>query len=93
MAPAWVVGVEGDFAYMEGCSWKLARKLGMSERNLRQLRWSNCDAAIWQFITSKSAICCIQDSWPLGFHEVSSFAHAFRRYGGKTPEPDTAGVY
>jgi AraC-like DNA-binding protein len=33
-------------------------------------------------------------AWLLGFHEVSSFTHAFQRWTGKTPsQMRTAGAY
>jgi AraC-like DNA-binding protein len=33
-------------------------------------------------------------AWLLGFHEVSAFTHAFKRWTGKTPrEMRTAGAY
>jgi AraC-like DNA-binding protein len=33
-------------------------------------------------------------AWLLGFHEVSAFTHAFKRWTGKTPsQMRTAGAY
>ena len=62
----------------------LARKLSDEELNfteiLQQLR---CDLAIRYLDDRKLHVSKI--AWLLGFHEVSAFTHAFKRWTGKTP--------
>jgi len=82
----------------------VARSLGMSERTLaRKLSDEGLNfTEILQQLRRDLAIRYLDDrklhvskiAWLLGFHEVSAFTHAFKRWTGKTPrELRTAGAY
>jgi len=82
----------------------VARSLGMSERTLaRKLSDEGMNfTEILQQLRRDLAIRYLDDrklhvskiAWLLGFHEVSAFTHAFKRWTGKTPrELRTAGAY
>src|SRR5262245_12539312 len=82
----------------------VARSLGMSERTLaRKLSDEGLNfTEILQQLRRDLAIRYLDDrkmhvskiAWRLGFHEVSAFTHAFKRWTGKTPrEMRTAGAY
>jgi len=82
----------------------VARSLGMSERTLaRRLSDEGLNfTEILQQLRRDLAVRYLDDrklhvskiAWLLGFHEVSAFTHAFKRWTGKTPrEMRTAGVY
>src|SRR5262249_21112926 len=82
----------------------VARGLGMSERTLaRKLLDERLNfTEILQQLRRDLAIRYLDDrklhvskiAWLLGFHEVSAFTHAFKRWTGKTPrEMRTAGAY
>jgi len=81
----------------------VARSLGMSERTLaRRLSDEGLNfTEILQQLRRDLAVRYLDDrklhvskiAWLLGFHEVSAFTHAFKRWTGKTPrEIRTAGV-
>jgi AraC-like DNA-binding protein len=73
----------------------VARSLGMSERTLaRKLSDEGLNfTEIFQQLRRDLAVRYLEDrklhvskiAWLLGFHEVSAFTHAFRRWTGKTP--------
>ena len=73
----------------------VARRLGMSERTLaRKLSDQGLNfTEILQQLRHDLAIRYLDDrklhvskiAWLLGFHEVSAFTHAFKRWTGKTP--------
>jgi AraC-like DNA-binding protein len=82
----------------------VARSLGMSERTLarklsdEELKFTE----ILQQLRRDLAVRYLDDrklhvskiAWLLGFHEVSAFTHAFKRWTGKTPrEMRTAGAF
>ena len=82
----------------------VARSLGMSERTLARklsdeglnfteiLQQMRRDLAVRYLDDRKLPVSKI--AWLLGFHEVSAFTHAFRRWTGKTPsQMRTAGAY
>jgi AraC-like DNA-binding protein len=82
----------------------VARSLGMSERTLARklsdeglnftetLQQLRRDLAVRYLDDRKLHISKI--AWLLGFHEVSAFTHAFKRWTGKTPSQlRTAGAY
>jgi len=82
----------------------VARRLGMSERTLaRKLLDEGLNfTEILQQLRRDLAIRYLDDrklhiskiAWLVGFHEVSAFTHAFKRWTGKTPrEMRTAGAY
>jgi AraC-like DNA-binding protein len=82
----------------------VARSLGMSERTLaRKLSDEGSNfTEILQQLRHDLAVRHLNDrklhvskiAWLLGFHEVSAFTHAFKRWTGKTPsEMRTAGAY
>jgi AraC-like DNA-binding protein len=82
----------------------VARVLGMSERTLaRKLSDEGLNfTEILQQLRRDLAVRYLDDrklhiskiAWLLGFHEVSAFTHAFKRWTGKTPrELRTAGAY
>jgi AraC-like DNA-binding protein len=82
----------------------VARSLGMSERTLaRKLSDERLNfTEILQQLRRDLAVRYLDDpklhvskiAWLLGFHEVSAFTHAFRRWTGKTPsQMRTAGAY
>jgi AraC-like DNA-binding protein len=82
----------------------VARSLGMSERTLaRKLSDEGLNfTEILQQLRRDLAIRYLDDrklhvskiAWLLGFHEVSAFTHAFKRWTGKTPrELRTVGAY
>ena len=82
----------------------VARSLGMSERTLaRKLSDEGLNfTEILQQLRRDLAVRYLDDrklhvskiAWLLGFHEVSAFTHAFKRWTGKTPsELRTAGAY
>jgi AraC-like DNA-binding protein len=82
----------------------VARTLGMSERTLaRKLSDEKLNfTEILQQLRRDLAVRYLDDrklhvsriAWLLGFHEVSAFTHAFRRWTGKTPrEVRIAGVF
>jgi AraC-like DNA-binding protein len=82
----------------------VARSLGMSERTLaRKLSDEDLNfTEILQQLRRDLAVRYLDDrklhvskiAWLLGFHEVSAFTHAFKRWTGKTPsEMRTAGPY
>jgi AraC-like DNA-binding protein len=82
----------------------VARSLGMSERTLaRKLSDEGLNfTEILQQLRRDLAVRYLDDpklhvskiAWLLGFHEVSAFTHAFKRWTGKTPrEMRTAGAY
>lgn len=82
----------------------VARSLGMSERTMgRKLAQEGSSfAEILQQLRSEMAVRYVEDAalpisriaWLLGFEEVSSFSHAFKRWTGKSPRRmrDTAAV-
>src|SRR5260370_24599967 len=81
----------------------VARRLGMSERTLaRNLSDEGVNfTEILQQLRRDLAVRYLDDrklhvskiAWLLGFHEVSAFTHAFRRWTGKTPsQMRTAGA-
>src|SRR5262245_14622979 len=83
---------------------EVARSLGMSERTLaRKLSDEGLNfTEILQQLRRDLAVRYLDDrklhvskvAWLLGFHEVSAFTHAFKRWTGKTPrEMRTAGAY
>ena len=82
----------------------IARSLGMSKRTLARrlsdeglnfteiLQQLRCDLAVRYLDDRKLHVSKI--AWLLGFHEVSAFTHACKRWTGKTPrEMRTAGAY
>src|SRR5215813_4364042 len=82
----------------------VARSLGMSKRTLaRRLSDERLNfSEILQQLRRDLAVRYLDDrklhvskiAWLLGFHEVSAFTHAFKRWTGKTPrEMRTAGAY
>jgi AraC-like DNA-binding protein len=82
----------------------VARGLGMSERTLaRKLSDEGLNfTEILQQLRRDLAVRYLDDrklhvskiAWLLGFHEVSAFTHAFKRWTGKTPrEMRTAGAF
>ena len=82
----------------------VARSLGMSERTLaRKLSDEGLNfTEILQQLRRDLAVRYLDDrklhvskiAWLLGFHEVSAFTHAFKRWTGKTPsQMRTAGGY
>jgi AraC-like DNA-binding protein len=82
----------------------VARSLGMSERTLaRRLSDEGLNfTEILQQLRRDLAVRYLDDrklhvskiAWLLGFHEVSAFTHAFKRWTGKTPrELRTAGAF
>jgi AraC-like DNA-binding protein len=82
----------------------VARSLGMSERTLaRKLSDEGLNFTdILQQLRRDLAVRYLDDrklhvskiAWLLGFHEVSAFTHAFKRWTGKTPsQMRTAGAY
>jgi AraC-like DNA-binding protein len=80
----------------------VARNLGMSERTLgRKLADEGLNfTQILQQVRRDLAVrydCRLQVSkiaWLLGFHDVSAFTHACKRWTGKTPsQMRTAGAY
>jgi AraC-like DNA-binding protein len=82
----------------------VARSLGMSERTLaRKLSDEGLNfTEILQQLRRHLAVRYLDDrklhvskiAWLLGFHEVSAFTHAFRRWTGKTPsQMRTAGAF
>ena len=82
----------------------VARSLGMSERTLaRKLSDEGLNfTEILQQLRRDLAVRYLDDrklhvskiAWLLGFHEVSAFTHAFKRWTGKTPsQMRTAGAY
>jgi AraC-like DNA-binding protein len=83
---------------------EVARSLGMSERTLgRKLADEGLNfTEILQQLRRDLAVRYLDDrklhvskiAWLLGFHEVSAFTHAFKRWTGKTPsQMRTAGVH
>jgi len=80
---------------MEECVEDVARSLGMSERTLaRRLSDEGLSfTEILQQLRRDLAVRYLDDrklhvskiAWLLGFHEVSAFTHAFKRWTGKTP--------
>ena len=83
---------------------EVARSLGMSERTLaRKLSDEGLNfTEILQQLRRDLAVRYLDDrklhvskiAWLLGFHEVSAFTHAFKRWTGKTPsEIRTAGAH
>jgi AraC-like DNA-binding protein len=90
---------------MEECSWEgVARSMAMSERTLaRNLSEEGLNfTEILQQLRRDLAVRYLDDqklhvskiAWLLGFHEVSAFTHAFKRWTGKTPrQMRTAGAY
>jgi len=81
----------------------VARSLGMSKRTLaRRLSDEGLNfTEILQQLRRDLAVRYLDDrrlhvskiAWLLGFHEVSAFTHAFKRWTGKTPrEIRTAGA-
>jgi len=82
----------------------VARSLGMSERTLaRKLSDEGLNfTEILQQLRRDLAVRYLDDrklhvskiAWLLGFHEVSAFTHAFKRWTGKTPsQMRTAGSH
>src|SRR5262245_57894435 len=82
----------------------VARSLGMSERTLaRKLSDEGLNfTEILQQLRRDLAVRYLKDrklhvskiAWLLGFHEVSAFTHAYKRWTGKTPrQMRTAGAY
>src|SRR6266436_1845203 len=82
----------------------VARSLGMSERTLaRKLSDEGLNfTEILQQLRRDLAVRYLDDrklhvskiAWLLGFHEVSAFTHAFKRWTGKTPrEMRVAGAF
>jgi AraC-like DNA-binding protein len=82
----------------------IARSLGVSERTLaRKLSDQGLNfTEILQQLRRDLAVRYLDDrklhvskiAWLLGFHEVSAFTHAFKRWTGKTPSQiRTAGAY
>ncbi len=82
----------------------VARSLGMSERTLaRKLSDEGLNfTEILQQLRRDLAVRYLDDrklhvskiAWLLGFHEVSAFTHAFKRWTGKTPsQMRAAGAY
>ena len=82
----------------------IARSLGMSERTLaRKLADEGLNfTEILQQLRRDLAVRYLEDrklhiskiAWLLGFHEVSAFTHAFKRWTGKTPKQmRAAGAY
>jgi AraC-like DNA-binding protein len=82
----------------------IARSLGMSERtlarklsdegglNFTQILQLRRDLAVRYLDDPKLHVSKI--AWLLGFHEVSAFTHAFKRWTGKTPSQlRTAGAH
>jgi AraC-like DNA-binding protein len=75
----------------------VARSLGMSQRTLaRKLSDEGLSfTEILQQLRRDLAVRYLEDrklhiskiAWLLGFHEVSAFTHAFKRWTGKTPRP------
>ena len=90
---------------MEECSWKtLLAIYGMSERTLaRKLSDEELNfTQILQQLRRDLAVCYLDDpklhvskiAWLLGFREVSTFTHAYKRWTGKTPrQMRTHGAY
>jgi AraC-like DNA-binding protein len=81
----------------------IARSLGMSKRTLiRRLSDEGLNfTEILQQLRRDLAVRYLDDrklhvskiAWLLGFHEVSGFTHAFKRWTGKTPsQMRTAGA-
>ena len=82
----------------------VSRSLGMSERTLgRKLADEGLNfTEILEQLRRDLAVRYLDDhklhvskiAWLLGFHEVSAFTHAFKRWTGKTPsQMRTAGVH
>ena len=82
----------------------VARTLGMSQRTLdRKLSDEGLNfTEVLQQLRRDLAVRYLDDrklhvskiAWLLGFHEVSAFTHAFKRWTGKTPsQVRTAGAY
>ena len=82
----------------------VARSLGMSERTLaRKLSDEGLNfTEILEQLRRDLAVRYLDDrklhvskiAWLLGFHEVSAFTHAFKRWTGKTPsQMRTAGAH
>ena len=82
----------------------VARGLGMSDRTLaRKLSDEGLNfTEILQQLRRDLAVRYLDDrklhvskiAWLLGFHEVSAFTHAFKRWTGKTPSQlRTVGAY
>lgn len=82
----------------------VARSLGMSERTLaRRLSDEGLNfTEVIQHLRRDLAVRYLKErnlhvskiEWLLGFHEVSSFTHAFKRWTGETPsQMRTAGAY
>ena len=82
----------------------VARSLGMSERTLaRKLSDEGLNfTEILQQLRRDLAVRYLEDhklhiskiAWLLGFNEVSSFTHTFKRWTGKTPsQMRTAGAF
>ena len=82
----------------------VARSLGMSKRTLaRKLSGEGLNySEIFEHLRRDLAVRYLDDrkmhvskiAWLLGFHEVSAFTHAFKRWTGKTPrEMRTAGAH
>jgi AraC-like DNA-binding protein len=73
----------------------VARSLGMSKRTLaRKLSDEGLNySEIFEYLRRDLAVRYLDDrkmhvskiAWLLGFHEVSAFTHAFKRWTGKTP--------
>jgi AraC-like DNA-binding protein len=73
----------------------IAKALGMSERTLgRKLAQEGSSfMEVLQQLKSEIAVRYVEDpalpisriAWLLGFEEVSSFSHAFKRWTGKSP--------
>jgi AraC-like DNA-binding protein len=83
---------------------EVARSLGMSKRTLaRKLSDEGLNySEIFEHLRRDLAVRYLDDrkmhvskiAWLLGFHEVSAFTHAFKRWTGKTPrEMRTAGAH
>ncbi len=74
---------------------EIARRLGLSERTLarrltlEELTFSgileNLKINLSKRYLTDGDLSISQVAWLLGYHEVSSFTHAFRRWTGKTP--------
>jgi AraC-like DNA-binding protein len=81
----------------------VARSLGMSERTLaRKLSDERLNfTEILQQLRRDLAVRYLDDrklhvskiAWLLGFHEVSAFTHAFKRWTGKTPREVRVAAY
>ena len=81
----------------------VARSLGMSERTLaRKLSDEGLNfTEVLQQLRHDLAVRYLNDrnlhiskiAWLLGFQEVSTFTHAFKRWTGKTPSQVRASAY